>query len=84
MASATARSISAELMARRSTRSAVIGGTPATAGGQSHSCVRPTSRSASPTAATISVALGRRETILTAAAARPGATLAADPASVSR
>ena len=41
-------------------------GTRTTQGGWSHSWVRPTSRSPRPSAATISVTLGSRETIRTA------------------
>src|SRR5436309_3029580 len=46
-----------------SSTSRVITGTDATSGGQSHSCVRPTSESRSPRAQTMSVADGRSETI---------------------
>ena len=46
-----------------STREAVTTGTPRTWGGQSHSSEAPTSEPASPSSATISVALGSREQI---------------------
>src|SRR5215470_13856304 len=46
-------------------------GFPCTDGGKSHSCVTPTSASESPSAHTISVALGRSETILTGRSPRP-------------
>ena len=48
------------------TRAAVTTGRFSTRGGQSHSAERPTSDETMPIEATISVALGSRETTLTA------------------
>src|SRR5436189_1671184 len=62
-ASRTALSISKLLNRVVSTREAVTTGRPRTSDGQSHSSEMPTSDSARPSSATISVALGRSEQI---------------------
>src|SRR5580700_9502396 len=58
----TCRSIS-PLLAPESSFAEVQAGRPRISGGKSHSCDRPTSRSAAPNAHTISVAAGKSETM---------------------